>query len=219
VLSFQWRWLPLFFFLFLTSGIAQVAPPQPGQLRQADDSGRLRDTMTAPPLSVAGKFEQRVMQTLGARGLLGAAIGSSFAQGLDTPGEWGGGVEGYSKRFASSFGTSLSRQAMAFTLESVLREDPRYFPSTERSKKARLMNVLKQTVFTRTDSGKPTFAYANVISAFGAGQFANLWQPNSTSSVGDGIERGFLMLGAGAAQNLLEEFIPRFRPRELRPRP
>lgn len=175
--------------------------------------------MQAAPLSIGGKFETDVTQTLGLRGLIGAAIGASVAQGTNTPGEWGQGGGAYGKRFVSSFAGSLSRQTFSFVLESALHEDPRYFPSTEHSKKARFWNVVKQTIFTRTDSGRPTFAYATVISAFGAGQLVNTWQPDSNNHISDGIERGFITLGLDAASNLMQEFIPKFRPRELRQKP
>ena len=175
--------------------------------------------MEAAPLSLAGKFKTDVTQSLGLRGLLGAAIGSAIAQGTNTPGEWGQGADAYGQRFASSFGGYLSRQTFSFVLETALHEDPRYFPSTEHGKKARFWNVVKQTLITRTDSGRSTFAYATVISAFGAGQLVNTWQPNSTGHVSDGIERGFITLGLDATSNLFQEFVPRLRPRELRQKP
>lgn len=175
--------------------------------------------MQAAPLSVGRKFKVDVVQSFGFRGLLGAAIGASIGQATNTPGEWGQGADAYGERFASSLGGSLSRQTFSFVLETALHEDPRYFPSTERTKKARFWNVVKQTVITRTDSGGSSFAYATVISAFGAGQLVNTWQPKSTSHVSDGIERGFITLGLDAASNLAQEFIPRLRPHELRQKP
>jgi hypothetical protein len=185
-------------------------PPQPGQLA---------NTMQAAPLSVRGKFKTDVFQTLGFRGLLGAAIGSSISQATNTPGEWGQGADAYGTRFASSLGGSLSRQMFSFVLESATHEDPRYFPATEHTKKARIWNVVKQTFITRTDAGGSSFAYATVISAFGAGQLVNTWQPKSTSGVSDGIERGFISLGLDAASNLMQEFVPQLRPRALRQKP
>jgi hypothetical protein len=175
--------------------------------------------MQAAPLSVHDKFKEDVIQTLGFRGLLGAAIGASIGQATNTPGEWGQGSAAYGKRFASSLGGSLSRQTFSFVLESVTHEDPRYFPATEHSKKARIWNVVKQTVITRTDSGGSSFAYATVISAFGAGQLVNTWQPKSNGHVSDGIERGFITLGLDGASNLMQEFVPWLRPRELRKKP
>jgi hypothetical protein len=175
--------------------------------------------MQAAPLSVRGKFRADVVQSVGFRGLLGAALSASIGQGTNTPGEWGQGAGAYGERFASSLGGSLSRQTFSFVLESVTHEDPRYFPSTERSTKARIWNVVKQTFITRTDSGGSSFAYATVISAFGAGQLVNTWQPKSNGGVSDGIERGFITLGLDAASNLSQEFIPWLRPRELRKKP
>ena len=175
--------------------------------------------MQAPPLSVGGKFKIDIAQSLGFRVLLGTAIGASIGQATNTPGEWGQGADAYGERFASSLGGYLSRQTFAFVLETALHEDPRYFPSTERTKKARLWNVVKQTVIAKTDTGRSTFAYAGVISAFGAGQLVNTWQPKSNSGVSDGIERGFITLGLDAASHLFQEFVPRLRPRELRQKP
>lgn len=195
---------------FLVFSVWAADPPQPGQLA---------NTMQADPLSVHGKFEADVEQSLGLRGLLGAAIGASIGQATNTPGEWGQGAGAYGERFASSLGGSLSRQTFSFVLESALHEDPRYFPSTEHTKKARIWNVLKQTFVTRTDAGGSSFAYATVISAFGAGQLVNTWQPKSNGHVSDGIERGFITLGLDAASNLMQEFIPRLRPHELRRKP
>jgi len=148
--------------------------------------------------------------------VIGAAIGASIGQGTNTPGEWGQGAEGFGKRFASGFGGSVARQSITFALETATHEDPRYFPSTEHTKKARIWNVVKQTFLTKTDSGSSSFAYARIIGAFGTGQLVNAWQPASTSGVTDGIERAFISLGIDAASNLAQEFIPRFRPHELR---
>jgi hypothetical protein len=185
-------------------------PPQPGQLA---------NTMEAPPLTVGGKFQARIVQSLGLRGVVGAVIGASIGQGTNTPGEWEQGAEGFGKRIASGFAGTVARQSITFALEAATHEDPRYFPSTEITKKARIWNVVKQTFFCKRDSGGSSFAYARIIGAFGTGQLVNTWQPASTSGVTDGIERGFISLGLDAASNLLQEFVPRFRPRELRQKP
>jgi hypothetical protein len=175
--------------------------------------------MQAAPLSVGGKFHSRIVQSLGLRGVLGAAIGASIGQGTNTPGEWGQGAEGFGKRFASGFGGNVARQSFTFALEAATHEDPRYFPSTETAKKARLWNVVKQTFLCKKDSGDSSFAYARIVSAFGTGQFVNIWQPKSINGVSNGIERGFISLGADAASNLMYEFLPFTRARDFRNKP
>ncbi len=178
-----------------------------------------RDTLTAPPLSVAGKFQFSALEQFSVRGVFGNLVGAALGQVTDTPKEWGQGWGAYGERYASGFGSTLSLQVFTFTLDSALHEDPRYFPSTATTTGARVKNALKYVLMTHTDSGGDSFAYGRVISAFGAGQLVNVWQPRSTSHVSDGIERGFITLGLDAAFNLAQEFIPYFRPKPFRRHP
>jgi hypothetical protein len=172
--------------------------------------------MTATPFTVGEKFDYRIVQSFGLRGFAGAGFGAAIGQERDVPKEWGEGWGAYATRYAASLGTNLTRQFTAFGLESALHEDPRYFPSEEKGFRKRLKNVLLQTVVARTDSGKETFAWARMGSAFAAGEIANTWQPKSTSSVGDGLTRGCIILGGDLAYNFLQEFVPFVRPHTLR---
>lgn len=188
---------------------AQSPPPQPGILQ---------NTMTAEPLTIAGKFQVRVVQSFGIRGFLGAAVGAALGQATNTPHEWGQGGWGFAYRYASDFGNNLDRQVFAFTLESIFHEDPRYFPSTEKTTGARIKNVIKQTFICKTDDGRASFAWGRWVSAFGAAQLTNVWQPRSNSKVSDGLERGAISISADAAINLMEEFIPATRSKPFRHR-
>jgi hypothetical protein len=190
-----------------------AAPSAPTPRRQP---GQLPGSRSVPPLTIGEKFNYRVIGSFGVRGLSGNVVGAAIGQAMNTPGEWGQGWGAYGQRYASGLGGTLSRQVFAFTLESALHEDPRYFPSRERSKRARVMNVLKSVIITHTDSGETQFAYARVISAFGAGQLVNTWQPRSTGHVSNGLERAIIVLGVDAGFNLLQEFVPFTRPKALR---
>jgi hypothetical protein len=178
--------------------------------------GQLGPTMAAPRLTVRDKFDYRVVQTFGLRGMVGSAMGAGLGQWRDAPHEWGQGAGGLATRFASGFGGQLSRQTMAFGLEAALHEDPRYFPSTEKGFRARMKSVLLQTVTARTDGGGQRFAYARMGSAFATGQLVNAWQPDSTGGVGAGFTRGAITIGTDAAYNFLQEFFPFTRPKSLR---
>ncbi len=191
---------------------------QPGQSQQSGQNPKLPDTMSAPPFTMADKFDYRVVQSFGLRGFAGSAVGAAIGQARNSPHEWGQGVEGFADRYASGFGGNLSRQTFAFVLESAFHEDPRYFPSEDKSMKLRAINALKQVVYAKNDNGSGTFAYARVFSDFGSAQFVNVWQPKSTGSVGDGLVRGLIGLGADAAYNFMQEFIPFTRPISLRHR-
>ena len=84
--------------------------------------------------------------------------------------------------------------------------------------KERFWNAIKQVYLTRKDDGGQGFAYGRVISDFANGQLVNAWQPRSTGAVSNGIERGFISLGADAGYDLLQEFVPFTRPISLRHR-
>ena len=192
---------------------AQSVPqplPQPGELH---------NTVSAPSLTVRAKADYRIVQSLGLRGFGGALIGASIGQARGAPSEWGGGTEGFAKRYASGFAGNFSRQVFAFTLESAFHEDPRYFPShTGNTKKGRALNALKQAIWTKTDKGGSEFAYARMISEFGAAAFTNVWQPDSTGHTSSIFVRGLAGLGADCAYNFMQEFLPFTRPSSLRHR-
>ena len=208
---------PLALLAVTLTAVAQEKPRQPGQLPDADAGAMsLPNTISAPPFSVRDKFDYRIVQTVGLRGFGGALIGAAIGQANGSPSEWGGGVEGFAKRYASGFAGNLSRQSFAFVLESALHEDPRYFPSQTGPNKARFLNALKQVVTCKLDSGDSSIAYARLISSFGAAFLVNTWQPNSTGSAGAAWRRGMYGLGGDLAYNLLQEFVPFTRPRSLR---
>ncbi|HEY7211512.1 MAG TPA: hypothetical protein VH477_14655 [Bryobacteraceae bacterium] len=209
---------PLALLAVALTAFPQQKPPEPGQLpsSQADGPLSLPNTVSAPPFTVADKFDYRIVQSIGLRGLGGSLVGAAIGQATGTPYAWGGGVEGFAKRYASGLAGNLARQSFAFVLESALHEDPRYFPSEGQPKKARFVNALKQVFICKTDTGHSSFAYGRVISTFGSAQLVNTWQPASNGSVGDGLLRGVYGLGADLAYNLLQEFVPFTRPRSLR---
>ena len=188
--------------------VAQKIPPGPSQPTMPPQPGVLKNTLTAKQLSVNEKFQIRVIETVSIRGILGSAVGAGIAQWADVPGEWGGGMKGFGLRYGSSFGNAVSRQVLAFSLDSALHEDSRYFPSNERNFAKRVMNVTKQVLIAKKDDGSATFAYSRVFSAFGAGQLVNTWQPRSTNSFADGVERGALSLAGDFAYFAAQEFFP-----------
>jgi hypothetical protein len=170
------------------------------------------------PLSVPEKFESRIISTFGPTKLIVVGFEAGYDQLTNTPSEWKQGAEGFGKRYASEFGTSAARQMFAFTLEATLHQDPRYFPSGEKGFGKRMKSVIKQTFVAKRDSGSDQFAYARLGSAIGAAFLANTWQPRSTDTVGNAMTTFGVTIAGDAGYNFLQEFIPRFRPKELRNR-
>ena len=198
--------------MLLMGMAAKGQPPQPGQPNE------LPHAESAPPLTVHEKFNYRIVETFGARGYVGAAVSAAIGQAENTPGEWGQGVQGYATRYVSGFGGTLTRESMAFVMDTAFHEDSRYFPSKQRGFKTRSWNALKQTFVCKTDSGRTELAYSRIFSCVANAQLVHAWQPASNGSVTDGVRRAFIQFGSDAGMNLLEEFVPFTRPRSLRNR-
>ena len=81
------------------------------------------------PLSVGGKFELFVNESISPETILISAFGAGFEQWRDTPPGYGQGAEGYGKRFGASMATGASSSFFGtFLGASVLHQDPRFFP-------------------------------------------------------------------------------------------
>jgi hypothetical protein len=191
--------------LYLSFAVALVCaqnPHQPGQL-----------AASYVPLSASEKAQYRLLELVQPQVLAGVAMAAAAEQLAHAPVEWRQGVEGYAKRYASTYGGVVVRESLNIGFENLLKEDPRYFPLDGPSKKARLWNALKQTFVARTDSGSPTFAYARIASALASGQISRAWLPHSENSLADGFQNGGIGIGADAFVNMLYEFVPRSRPK------
>ena len=157
-----------------------------------------------------------MLSIFGPTKLIVVGFEAAYDQLTNTPSEWKQGAEGFGKRYASEFGVTAVRQTLAFGLEATLHQDPRYFPSGEKGFSKRLKSVIKQTFVARRDSGSYQFAYARFGSALGAGFISNIWQPKSTDTVGNAFSTFGVSIAGDGAYNFLQEFIPFFRPKELR---
>jgi hypothetical protein len=169
-----------------------------------------------PPLNTGEKFAYRITSIVGPTKLFTLGVYAAYDQATNTPGEWERGASGYGKRYANQIGGTVARQTMAFAGETLLHEDPRYFPSGEKGFMKRTKNALKQAFITRKDDGSNRFAYSRVGSAFGAAWVQYSWQPRSTQTTSDAMTTFAVTLAGDAAYNFLQEFIPRLRPKELR---
>ena len=198
----------LLIFALSSAALSQKIATDPTQPTIPPVPGLLADTLTAKKLTPGEKFHIRVIEQCGPGVLVGSAIGAAFFQASNTPRQWGQGWGAFAERTASLYGTAISYQAFTLGLETVLREDPRYFPSTQKSVKLRLWSVLKQSLVVKQDNGHPSFAFARVGGAFASGFLTNSWQPHGYGGVGDGLSLGGINLLGQAGFNLVQEFLP-----------
>jgi hypothetical protein len=163
------------------------------------------------PLTVRGKLRYYVKATYGPGALASKAASSGLNQWLDSPDEWGQGLKGYGRRYASSMGQSTINNSIRFGIGAALREDPRYFPSERKGFLPRMGHALAYTFLTRTDSGGRAFAVSRFGGAFGSAFISNSWHPAGEDTTGDAFKRAGITLALGAGMNVFREFWPDMR--------
>jgi hypothetical protein len=168
----------------------------------AADSGRL---------SVGGKFQLFVNNSISVHTVTWAALGAAVGQANDSPTGFGQGWDAY----ASRFGTSMARQASGeffgtFILASALHEDPRFYAEVHPSFMHAVKYSIQRVFITRNDDGRDVANISGLVGpAMGEG-LANVYWPDRNRTVGDTLFRYGLDLASKAGGNMLREYWPTF---------
>jgi hypothetical protein len=131
------------------------------------------------------------------------------------PADWRQGPEGFGRNYGDAMAQRLSFQTARFVSGALLREDPRYAPSSSKNVFARSLHAFGYTFIDRSDSGPRMPAFSNFVGAAAAGFVANTYLPPGFANVTHAGERATLQLGLFAAGNLYREFSPQM-PKPLR---
>ncbi|MCS7078506.1 MAG: hypothetical protein NZ585_00445 [Chloracidobacterium sp.] len=138
-------------------------------------------------------------------GAFGPAVGAHLG---DSPPEWGGGVKGYGRRFASEFANNVVTNSIQSGLAALLKHEPRYVRSAKKGVLKRTAHALAFVFVTYNDEGKIRPAIANIVADYG-GAFAQIaWYPSRYTVRGDGVRLGNLALSFNFVTNLINEFTP-----------
>jgi hypothetical protein len=133
---------------------------------------------------------------------------------------FGQGVEGYAKRFGTTYGDFAIENLMTEGIfPALLHQDPRYFRRREGTARSRLAYATSRLFITRTDSGKNQFNFSEIGGAATSLAVSNAYYPDGRT-VGNNLGRYAVQLGFDAASNVLKEFWPDLKrklPRRLVP--
>ena len=153
------------------------------------------------------RFKRYVNSTVGPFRLARTAVSAGLDQWSDTPEEWGQGMKGYGKRYASGLGRNALQQTITYGLDSALHLDTGF----ERSKRdgffPRLKDALLQSVTSRTRSGKRVISVPRFVGVYSGAVIASeTWYPERYSYK-DGLRSGTSTLLTGLGINLIREFV------------
>ena len=153
------------------------------------------------------RFDRYVKDTVGPFRLARTAAAAGLDQWSDTPEEWGQGMKGYGKRFASSFGRSTIQQTVTYGLDEAFRLDTGFQKSNHEGFGPRFKHAFLETITSRTKSGKRVLSAPRLVGIYtGSVVAAETWYPERYSYK-DGLRSGNTTLLTNFGINLVREFI------------
>jgi len=148
--------------------------------------------------------------------IFAGAFSAGFNQAIDSVPEWGQGMEGYGKRFASSYGQKTVDQTVRYSLKILMREDPRYFYSGRQGVRARTLHAIGETFVAHKDSGgaRPNYSW---FAGTASGVYASRqWHPERDRTASKYVQGVAISIGAQSAKNVFTEFWPDIKKKFLK---
>ena len=162
----------------------------------------------APPMQAKQKFQLSFRSIIDPVAFLSVAGVAGAEQYHNVFPAYGGGIEGYGKRYGAAFanhvtGTLLGRAVYP----SIFHQDPRYFYKGTGSIGSRALYAISAAVVARGDDGKWKPNYSRVLGNFSAAATSNLYYPASDRGGSLVLLNGVAGIGADAVANLIREFM------------
>jgi hypothetical protein len=192
----------------------QTAPPLPPATQAAQPADpKLPDAPSATDrLTPHQKFHKFVKRTYSPYTFASAAFGATWAQAWGDWYTYGGGMEGWGKRFGASLANTEGRLFFnSFLLPVVFHQDPRYFPSKKHGFGPRAWYAGTRVFVARSDDGDKMFNYSEVLGVLFMSSLQNSYYPREERGFPETFNRFAGGLGSDAATNVLKEFSPEIK--------
>ena len=183
------------------------AIPQPAV--EGKEATPTTESFAYTPLSVRCKFRLFRTSTYSPYTFLSAGFQATWDQAMGQWPHYGGGLQGWGKRFGATLADTESRRFIqGFALSTILHQDPRYFPSHKRRLISRAWYSATRVVVTKSDHGDSTFNSSEFLGALFASSLQNAYYPRHDRSFGETMNRFGGALSSDAIGDLLREFTP-----------
>ena len=121
---------------------------------------------------------------------------------------YGGGIEGYGKRYGAALANHVSGDLLGRAVyPSIFHQDPRYFYKGNGSIESRALYAISAAVIAKGDNGRWEPNYSLVLGHFSAAAISNLYYPSSDRGASLVVLNGLAGIGGDAVSNLIREFI------------
>jgi hypothetical protein len=182
------------------------AIPQPAESDGTTPSGT---NVPYTPLSDRCKFRLFLRTTDSPYTFASAGFEATEAQATGQWPHYGGGMQGWGKRFGATLANTESRRFIqGYALSTILHQDSRYFPSPKRGLFPRAWYSVTRVVITKNDRGDSTFNTSEFLGAMLTSALQNSYYPRHDRTFGDTMNRFSGALSSDAIEDLLREFTP-----------
>ena len=162
----------------------------------------------APPMQAKQKFQLSVRSLIDPVSFLTLAGIAGVQQYKNAFPEYGGGMEGYGKRYGAALANNVSGTLLGRAVyPSIFHQDPRYFYKGKGGIRSRALYAISAAVIARGDDGRWKPNYSSVLGKFSAAAISNLYYPSSDRGASLVVFNGLAGIGEGAVRNLLREFV------------
>lgn len=188
------------------AGVAAVSGyGQDDKTTQKTDDQATTQTYEFP--SDKERFNRYIKSTIGPFRLLQTGASAGIAQWRDSPEEWGQGMKGYGKRYASGLGQNAIQQTVTYGLDEAMGLDTGFEKSKREGFGARFKDALIQNVTSRNKDGKRVVSVPRFAGVYtGSIVSRETWYPDRYTYK-DGLRNGTTTLLTGFGINLLREFV------------
>jgi hypothetical protein len=176
---------------------------EPAKTQTTNDS--VTQTYVFP--SERERFKRYVMSTVGPWRLARMGVSAGLDQWRDLPPEWGQGIKGYGKRYASGFAQNTVQQTVQYGLDEAIGVDTSFERSKREGFLPRVKDALIQNVTSRNRNGNRVVSIPRFAGIYtGAVVSRETWYPDRYTYK-DGLRSGTGILLTGFGINLVREFV------------
>jgi hypothetical protein len=162
----------------------------------------------APPMLAKQKFQLGIRSVMDPVSFLSVAGVAGAEQYKNVFPAYGGGLEGYGKRYGAALANHASSSLLGrAVLPSIFHQDPRYFYKGSGSVGSRALYAVSAAVIAKGDDGRWKPNYSRMLGNFSAAAISNLYYPASDRGASLVLLNGLAGTGADAVANLIREFL------------
>jgi len=141
--------------------------------------------------------------------LLTIAATAAISVGSDPDTGYGPGLKGWGKNSLTLLTEDMTGEFFStYLIPSIAKQDPRYYRMPNASIRRRIVNVIVQPVWARSDNGGHMPNYGMLIGVPATVTLANVYVPGRKQGVWPTVQTSAIAIASAPIDNLINEFLP-----------